>query len=52
MLGTRVILMSRNGEIKIDHRNEIPKPVTPASEGYGQMWKMFNDALWEENGDQ
>ena len=52
VLGTRVILMSRNGEIKIDHRNEIPKPVTPASEGYGQMWKMFNDALWEENGDQ
>ena len=49
VLGTRVILMSRNGEIKIDHRNEIPKPVTPASEGYGQMWKMFNDALWEEN---
>ena len=52
VLGTRVILMSRNGEIKIDHRNEIPKPVTPASEGYGQMWKMFNDALWEEIGDQ
>ena len=52
VLGTRVILMSRNGEIKIDHRNEIPKPVTPASEGYGQMWKMFNDALWEEYGDQ
>ena len=52
VLGPRVILMSRNGEIKIDHRNEIPKPVTPASEGYGQMWKMFNDALWEENGDQ
>ena len=52
VLGTRVILMLRNGEIKIDHRNEIPKPVTPASEGYGQMWKMFNDALWEENGDQ
>lgn len=51
VLGTRVILMSRNGEIKIDHKNDIPKPVTPASEGYGQMWKMFNDALWEENGD-
>ena len=52
VLGTRVILMSRNGEIKIDHRNEIPKPVTPASEGYGQRWKMFTVALWEENGDQ
>ncbi len=51
VLGNRVMLMSRNGEIKIDIENKIPKPVTPASEGYGQMWKMFNDALWEENDD-
>lgn len=49
VLGTRVILMSRKGEIKIDMKNDIPKPVTPASEGYGQMWKKFNDALWEES---
>ena len=51
VLGNRVMLMSRRGEIKIDIENKIPKPVTPASEGYGQMWKMFNDALWEENDD-
>ena len=49
VLGTRVILMSRKGEIKIDMKNNIPKPVTPASEGYGPMWKKFNDALWEES---
>ncbi|MDO4745713.1 MAG: ABC transporter ATP-binding protein [Bacillota bacterium] len=48
-LGNRVLLMSKNGEIKIDIENTIPKPVTPASEGYGEMWKLFHDALWEEN---
>ena len=52
VLGNRIILMSKKGEIKIDTENNIPKPVTPASEGYGQMWKMFNDALWEENDDE
>ena len=52
VLGNRVMLMSRRGEIKIDIENKIPKPVTPASEGYGQMWKMFNAALWEENDDK
>lgn len=51
VLGTRILLMSKKGRIKIDIENSIEKPVTPASEGYGQMWKMFNDALWEENED-
>ena len=48
-LGTRVMLMSKQGEIKINIDNDIPKPVTPASEGYGEMWKQLNDALWEED---
>lgn len=48
VLGSRIILMSKKGEIKLDIENTIPKPVTPASEGYGQMWKLFNEALWEE----
>lgn len=48
-LGTRVLLFSKQGHIKIDMENNIPKPVTPASEGYGEMWKKFNDALWEED---
>ena len=48
-LGTRVMLMSKKGEIKINISNDIPKPVTPASEGYGQLWKKLNDALWEED---
>ena len=41
--------MSKNGEIKVNMNNDIPKPVTPASEGYGEMWKILNDALWEED---
>lgn len=49
VLGTRIILISKEGKIKIEMDNKIPKPVTPASEGYGELWKLFNDALWEED---
>ena len=49
VLGNRVILMSKDGEIKVNMENKIPKPVTPASEGYGEMWKILNDALWAED---
>ncbi|MCI7302415.1 MAG: ABC transporter ATP-binding protein [Clostridiales Family XIII bacterium] len=52
VLGTRILLLSKQGKIKIDMDNNIEKPVTPASSGYGEMWKMFNDALWEEDEDQ
>ena len=52
VLGNRVMLMGKNGEIKINMENNIPKPVTPASEGYGQMWKTLNEALWAEDGDE
>jgi NitT/TauT family transport system ATP-binding protein len=41
--------MSKNGEIKVNMENKIAKPVTPASEGYGEMWKLLNEALWEED---
>ena len=52
VLGTRILLLSKQGKIKIDMDNNIEKPVTPASSGYGEMWKMFNDALSEEDEDQ
>ncbi|MDO4870133.1 MAG: ABC transporter ATP-binding protein [Bacillota bacterium] len=52
VLGNRVMLMSKKGEIKINIENNIPKPVTPASEGYGEMWQMLNAALWEEDGEE
>lgn len=44
-LGDRVLLMSKNGCIKIDEVNTIPKPVTPSAPGYGQMWDRFHAAL-------
>ena len=46
-LGTRILVMSKQGNIKMDVPNRIQKPVTPASEGYGKMWDMFNKALNE-----
>lgn len=47
VLGSRIILMSGNGEVKIDYRNTLPRPVTPSTEGYGELWKKFHDALEE-----
>ncbi len=49
VLGDRILFMTKRGEVKIDTKNTIEKPVSPVSDGYGQMWKMFHDALWEEN---
>lgn len=48
VLGDRVIVMSKDGKIKIDKQNELEKPVTPASPGYGELWKLFQDALRNE----
>lgn len=45
VLGTRVLVMDKNGDIIIDEKNNIPKPVTPASPGYGEMWNRMHDAL-------
>lgn len=49
VLGTRVLCMSKNGEIIIDDENQIPKPVKPSSPGYGAMWDKFSQALEKEN---
>ncbi len=49
VLGTRTLLMSKQGRIKIDEINTIKKPVTPSSPGYGALWDKFHDALEEEN---
>ena len=48
-LGTRVMLMNKQGKIVIDDVNTIPKPVKPSSEGYGAMWDKFSQALEKEN---
>ena len=44
-MGTRVLVMDKNGEIIVNEENTIPKPVTPASEGYGEMWNRMHEAL-------
>ena len=49
VMGSRIIVMSANGRIIVDEKNRIGKPVTPASEGYGTMWKRLHDALYSEN---
>ena len=48
-LGTRVLLMNKQGKIVIDDENMIPKPVKPSSEGYGAMWDKFSQALERES---
>lgn len=48
-LGTRILVMSKRGEIKMDVENTLEKPVTPSTENYGRMWDMFSQALYEEN---
>lgn len=48
-LGNRIMVMSKDGVIKEHMYNPIKKPVTPASEGYGELWEHLNHALTEEN---
>lgn len=45
VLGSRIVLLGQNGRIKVDEANTIPRPVTPASRGYGQVWQRLHDAL-------
>lgn len=47
VLGSRVMVLASKGQVKIDEKNTIPKPVTPASQGYGALWKRLHDALEE-----
>lgn len=47
VLGSRVMVLASGGRIQIDEENTIERPVTPASEGYGKLWKRLHDALDE-----
>lgn len=47
-LGNRIMVMSKDGVIKEHMYNTIEKPVTPASEGYGELWEHLNNLLIEE----
>ena len=48
-LGNRIMVMSKDGVIREHLYNPIEKPVTPASEGYGELWEHLNGLLTEEN---
>lgn len=47
-LGNRIMVMSKTGVIREHIYNPIKKPVTPASEGYGELWEHLNGLLKDE----
>lgn len=47
VLGTRIIVLEQEGNIIVDEKNPIKRPVTPASEGYGSMWERLHEALYK-----
>lgn len=49
VLGTRILMMNKRGEIIIDEQNPLPKPCKPSTPGYGEIWQKFSTALENEN---
>ena len=47
ILGKRILVLTKGGRIVYDQKNIIKRPVSPASEGYGEMWQQLNNALSE-----
>ena len=45
-LGTRIVVMTNQGQIRTDIKNPIPRPATPNSPGYGEMWEKLHDDLY------
>lgn len=45
ILGTRILVLGKNGQIKVDITNNLQKPVTPASPEYSNYWQTLYDAL-------
>ena len=48
ILGTRILVFGDKGTILVDEKNPLAKPVSPNSEGYGQLWEKFRDALYSK----
>lgn len=46
ILGKRIIVMTKGGKILVDEQNTIQRPVTPASDGYGELWQQLKNALY------
>lgn len=47
VLGTRVIVFGQKGEILVDEKNTIERPITPSSEGYPELWERLHSALYQ-----
>jgi len=47
VLGTRIMVLDKGGEILIDEKNSIARPVSPASKGYGDLWERLHSALYK-----
>ncbi len=50
VLGTRSIVLGKQGRIMLDERNELQKPVSPASPGYGAVWERMEKAIYADSG--
>lgn len=46
VLGTRIMVMKKGGEIAVNEKNPIARPVSPASAGYGDYWNRLHAALY------
>lgn len=44
-LGTRIIVMSNEGNIVLDIKNPLEKPISPSKKGYGALWDKLNMLL-------
>ena len=47
-MGNRIVVMSKDGDIIENSYNPLQKPVSPATPGYGEMWKHLNALLHGE----
>lgn len=47
ILGTRILVFGEKGKILVDKKNPLEKPVSPNSEGYGELWETFRSALYK-----
>ncbi len=48
ILGSRIMVFAKGGKILFDQKNTIQRPVSPASEGYTELWKELKTALYTE----
>lgn len=46
VLGTRLIVLQKNGRVVVDEKNPIARPVSPSSPGYGALWDRLHEALY------